>query len=132
MVTRRFTVLAALAVGAVANLFVGGVTAHADDVLPGLTCDDLGGVITCNNTTDKDYTVLQNRVCPGGTWTTTTFSPDPAYSSGMYTTTSHTEEPSVEFARVFAAAHNTGWGHNGCDHFDATSITYSIEPPPPA
>jgi hypothetical protein len=103
--------LAALAVTAVGSLCLGAGSAHADQVRPGLTCDDAFGVITCNNTTDTDYTVLQTRDCAGGSWTTfdytSTFDSKghPSVTPHLKT---HSAVPHESFATVFVPAHNTG------------------------
>jgi hypothetical protein len=129
----RLLLLTALAVTAVGNLCLGAGSAHADEVRPGLTCDDTFGVFTCNNTTDVDYTVLQTRDCAGGSWTTTDYTTtydSKGHSSSTPHTVVHSAEPHQSFATVFVPAHNSGSGINGCD-YETSHIAYSIQTAPP-
>jgi hypothetical protein len=57
---KRIILVAAIAASA-SSLSLGIATAHADEVKPGLACDDFGGVFKCDNSTDVDYTVTQKR-----------------------------------------------------------------------
>jgi hypothetical protein len=130
--------VAALAAGAAVNLFVGAGTAHADPVVvqPGLTCDDFGGVVRCDNTTNSDYTVTQTRECSGGSWgesvPQTQYGPN-GTSQTTYMWQTHSVEPHTQYASVFAPANNAGFGSNSCGRgSDPVRITYSIAPPPPS
>jgi hypothetical protein len=50
---KRMIPVAAIAASA-NNLSLGIATAHADEVKPGLTGAELGGVFKCDNSTDVD------------------------------------------------------------------------------
>jgi hypothetical protein len=121
---------------AATSLAVAGVAlaipmAHADPtvVRPGLTCDDIWGVINCTNDTDTDSTVLQTKQCAAGTWSTTEY--DSEYDYTTHTSTSqpklvfHSTDAQSTVANVFVAAHSSALGANGCDH-DTAGITYAI------
>ncbi len=128
------TLLAALAVSVGGGLSLGTGPAHADDVLPGLTCDEQLLTTDCTNTTNSDYTVLQTRECAGGSYSTTV----PGYGydagSGGFTFSAPTPQtiyvdPTVEYVRVFVPANNTGSGPRSSCALETERFYYSVEPP---
>jgi hypothetical protein len=126
--------VAALAVTVAGGLSLGAGTAYADEVLPGLTCDDFDGIITCTNTTNTDYTIVQTKQCAGGDRSSTDYgymlNPVTGHYDNSPKMSFHSTEPSVEIANVFVPARNSGIGLNGCD-YHADRISYSVAPPPP-
>ncbi|EHB48725.1 Uncoordinated protein 34, isoform a [Mycolicibacterium rhodesiae JS60] len=129
MQSKRRILLAALAVSVGGGLSVGAGTAHADDVLPGLTCDEQFLSTNCTNTTNTDYTVLQTRECAGGSYSTS-YNGGTADNPAMYYTT-HTVDPTVEYVRVFVPANNTGSGPRSSCELETERFYYSVEPPVP-
>jgi hypothetical protein len=132
MQTKGFIFLATLAVSVGGGISLGAGIAQADEVLPGLTCnqDAFFGVTTCTNTTNTDYTVFQTRECEGGAYSV------PGYFGGLdsngnpiMTTTMSYVDPSVEQSTIFVPAHNTGLGLESCA-ISAMRVHYSVEPPP--
>jgi hypothetical protein len=104
-----------LAVTTVGSLFLGAGSAHADEILPGLTCDYFYGMTTCANTTDTGYTVTESRDC---TW---------AYNFDGPKT--------IKVSTFFVPPQFNGLvSSSGCgsrpDSNSAKSVTYSIVPPP--
>ena len=133
---KRLTLIAALGLSIGAAFLLGAATAHADEVLPGLTCDEQFLSTDCTNTTKTDYMVVQTRECAGGTYTTT----HPGYGydagSGGFTfnapmTEYHSVEPSVEYVRVFVPANNTGSGPRSSCDLETLRFFYTVEPPAP-
>lgn len=137
----RAVAVTALAVSVAGGLSPGAGTAHADEVLPGVTCDEQFLSTTCTNTTNADHTVLQTRECAGGSYSTTV----PGYGydagSGGFTFSAPTPQtiyvdPTVEFVRVFVPANSTGSGPRSSCALETERLYYSVEqpaagPPPP-
>lgn len=131
-------VLGVIAVLIVTTLIVAGAVAltlgiskaHADPVAfkPGVSCDDVWGVINCTNDTDTDVEVTQTKQCAEGSWMTTDY--EMVYNYGTHSSTSvpksvfHHTDSQTKVATVFVAAHNTALGLNGCDH-DTAAISYA-------
>jgi hypothetical protein len=131
MQSKRFMLLAALAASVGASISMGAGTAQADDVLPGLTCnqDVFFGVTTCTNTTTTDYTVIQTRECEGGSYFIPgTFGGSDANGNPIMTSNIGFVDPTVEQSRIFVPANNTGLGLESCA-VSATRVYYSVEPP---